>query len=105
MKFWKQLIWPFLSKVFKFIWQIFERTASSLAEKFKNVPKETINSLVEKIKELAQDNSISGDAKMKILKAYAISLLGGLFKEIGQSYLDTFLQILYLDLKDRQIIK
>lgn len=104
MKFWKQLIWPFLNKVFKFILEIFKRTAESLAEKFKNVPKEIIDSLVEKIKELAKDNSISGDEKMKILKAYALSLLKDQFNEIGQSYLDTFLQILYLDLKDRKVI-
>jgi len=105
MKIWKQMIWPFLSKVFKFVFSIFQRTAESIAEKFKDVPKEIINSIIDKIKELAKDGSISGDEKMKTLKEYAISLLGSQFLIIGKSALDTFLQIAYQDLKDRGIIK
>jgi hypothetical protein len=79
---------------------LFERTAAELAKK---IPEDVIEPLKNKIVEVAQLD-LSGQAKMKIVKDFAISLLGSEFITIGNSALDTFLQVLYQDLKNSKII-
>lgn len=102
MKVWKGLIWPFLSKMLKFMLSLFERTATELAKK---IPEALIDPISEKIKELANDPALSGEEKMKRLKEYAVALLGSAFSAIGDSALETFLQVLYQDLKDKGVVK
>jgi len=76
---------------------LFERTASELAKK---IPTTVIEPIKSKIIEIASSTELSGAEKMKAVKEYALSLLGDQFTVIGNSALDTFLQVLYQDLKD-----
>jgi len=101
MSLWTKVIWPFLSKVLKYMLSLFERTASELAKK---IPATIIEPLKSKIIEIAQSTELSGAEKMKAVKEYALSLLGDQFAAIGNSALDTFLQELYQDLKDKELI-
>ena len=105
MKIWKQLIWPllwpFLNKTFKYIFSLFERTADEIAKK---IPKEIVEPIKNKIIEVTPNQNLSGSEKMKIVKEYAMDLLGDKFHEIGDSILDTFLQVLYQDLKNKNLV-
>ena len=101
MNIWKRVIWPFLSKAFKYVYMLFERTATEIAKK---IPERVIEPIKNKIIELAQDQTLNGSEKMKALKEYAVTLLGTEFSAIGNSALDTFLQVFYQDLKDRGTI-
>ena len=101
MSFWTKVIWPFLSKVLKYMLSLFERTASELAKK---IPEKIINPIKARIIEIAADSDLSGSDKMKAVKDFALSLLGSEFSTIGNSALDTFLQVLYQDLKDQKAI-
>lgn len=98
MKVWKGLIWPFLSKILKYMLSLFERTANEIAKK---IPERIIDPIKNKIIEVAENQNLSGSEKMKIVKEYAIALLGAEFPAIGNSILDTFLQVLYQDLKNK----
>jgi len=101
MSLWTKVIWPFLSKVLKYMLSLFERTASELAKK---ILATIIEPIKNKIIEIAQSTELSGVEKMKAVKDYALSLLGDQFVVIGNSALDTFLQDLYQDLKDKKLI-
>jgi len=101
MSFWTKVIWPFLSKVLKYMLSLFERTAAELAKK---IPEKIIEPIKAKIIEIAADSDLSGSDKMKAVKDFALSLLGSEFSTIGNSALDTFIQVLYQDLKDQKVI-
>ena len=101
MSLWTNVIWPFLSKVLKYMLSLFQRTAAEIAKK---IPEKIIEPVKQKIIEISQRTDLSGPDKMKAVKEFALSLLGSEFESIGNSTLDTFLQVLYQDLKDRQVV-
>jgi len=80
------------------MFNLFERTAAEIAKK---IPERIIDPIKDKIIEVAQNSSLKGGEKMKIVKDYAVALLGSEFAAIGDSVLDTFLQVLYQDLKNK----
>ncbi|MFW9882615.1 MAG: hypothetical protein ACFFG0_56860 [Candidatus Thorarchaeota archaeon] len=102
VKFWKERALPFIknifSKTFRYLKSLFKRTAENLANK---IPEWIIEPIKSKIIELAQNQDLKGSEKMKMLKDFAVNLLGDNFATIGDSALDTFLQVLYQDLKDK----
>ena len=101
MSFWTKVIWPFLSKVLKYMLSLFERTAAELAKK---IPEKIIEPIKNKIVEIAAREDLSGTDKAQAVKDFALSLLGSEFSTIGNSALDTFIQVLYQDLKNQQTI-
>jgi len=100
MSFWSKIVWPWLSKAFKYILSLFERTATELA---KIIPERIIEPIKLKIIEVSKDTTLTGDQKMQLVKEYAINLLGQEFSSIGHSALDTFIQVVYQDLKNQQL--
>ena len=100
MKVWKGLIWPFLSKVAKYIWSMVSANAEAM---IKAIPQEIVPLIEAKFKEV-NALPISGPEKMKIIKEYALTLLKDKIKGIGLTLLETFLQNMCLDLKTRGII-
>lgn len=101
MSLWTSVIWPFLSKFLKFLLGVFERTAQELA---KRIPPEIVEPIKAKIIEVALNPTLTGPQKMQAVKTYALQLIGDKFKDIGNSALDTFLQVLYQDLKNTGVI-
>ena len=100
MKIWKGLLWPFLSKVAKYIWSMVSANAEAM---LKAIPKEVIPLVIEKFKEVNALN-ISSPEKMKLIKAYTLELLGDKVKIIGMTLIETFLQNTCLYLKNKGII-
>lgn len=101
MKIWKGLVWPFLSKVAKYIWSMVEANAQEMVKK---IPQEILSPVIEKIKEVSVMD-LTGPEKMAIVREYALMLLGDKVKFIGKSLVDTFIQNVYQDLQNRGIIK
>ena len=97
MNFWNRVIWPFLSKMLKYMLSLFERTAVELAKK---IPESVIEPIKNKIIEVSANTALTGPEKMKAVKEFAVAILKEQFPIIGNSALDTFLQVLYQDLKD-----
>ncbi len=102
MSIWTKIIWPFFSKVLKYMLSLFERTAAELAKK---IPEVIIEPIRLKIIDLSDNTSLSGIEKMKVVKDFALNLLGEQVKTIGNSAIDTLLQVMYQDLKNNGMVK
>jgi hypothetical protein len=95
MKFFKDLLLPFLNKLASFLLGILKKIGLDLAQKF---PNEILKPIQDKIVEVSKNSSLSGPEKMQVVNKFAISLLKAKGIEYSNWALDTFLQNIGYDL-------
>jgi len=89
MKWFKDIVLPFLNKLVKFLLPILKEIAMDLGQKF---PNEIVKPIQAYMLEVNKDNSLSGPEKMSKVKIFAIELLKSKGKEYTNWALDTLLQ-------------